>query len=72
MSNKNYGNLKIEWICQIVGWILFIICAILFLLSGLKNDDLLTIIGSAAFLIACFVFLYPLLTVAQNRTKADN
>jgi predicted membrane channel-forming protein YqfA (hemolysin III family) len=45
---------------QIVGWILFIICAIFFLASSLKNQDVLSIIGSIVFLIACIVFLIPL------------
>jgi hypothetical protein len=51
---------------------LFVICAIFFLVSGLKNDDILTIIGSTAFLIACFVFLYPLVTGVKNNSKTDD
>ncbi len=72
MAAKQDNTFSIEWICQIVGWILFVICAIFFLASGLKNDDILTIIGSAAFLIACFVFLYPLVTVVKNNSKTDD
>jgi hypothetical protein len=72
MERKQDNTFSIEWICQIVGWILFVICAIFFLASGLKNDDILTIIGSTAFLIACFVFLYPLVTVVKNSSKTDD
>jgi hypothetical protein len=72
MAKKQDNTFSIEWICQIVGWILFVICAIFFLASGLKNDDILTTIGSAAFLIACFVFLYPLVTVVKNNSKTDD
>jgi len=46
---------------QLLGWILFIICAVLFIASSLKNHDVLTFIGSVFFLIACFVFLVPLI-----------
>jgi len=72
MAKKQDNTFSIEWICQIVGWILFIICAILFLASGLKNNDILTIIGSTAFLFACFLFLYPLVTVVKNNSKPDD
>lgn len=45
---------------QLAGWILFIICAIFFIVSSLKNHDILTFLGSVIFLIACIVFLIPL------------
>jgi predicted membrane channel-forming protein YqfA (hemolysin III family) len=45
---------------ELAGWILFIICAIFFVASSLKNHDILTFIGSVIFLIACIVFLIPL------------
>lgn len=45
---------------HLTGWILFIICAIFFIVSSLKNHDTLTFIGSIIFLIACVVFLVPL------------
>jgi predicted membrane channel-forming protein YqfA (hemolysin III family) len=45
---------------QIIGWGLFIICAIFFIASSIQNHDTLTLIGSVIFLIACIVFLIPL------------
>ena len=54
---------------QLLGWILFIICAILFIASGLKNHDILTFVGSVIFLIACIVFLIPLV---RSNKKAEN
>ena len=45
---------------ELAGWILFIICASFFVASSLKNHDILTFIGSVIFLIACVVFLIPL------------
>ena len=45
---------------HVAGWILFVVCAIFFLLSSFNNRDTLTFIGSIIFLIACIVFLIPL------------
>lgn len=42
------------------GWVLFVVCALFFIASGLKSLDLLSLIGSIIFLAACFVFLYSL------------
>ncbi|MBS3731657.1 MAG: hypothetical protein KGY42_02010 [Desulfobacterales bacterium] len=46
---------------QITGWILFIVCALFFAAAGLKNRDMVTFAGSMFFLIACIVFLIPLI-----------
>ena len=50
----------IRW--QLAGWLLFMVCAILFIAAGLKHHDPLTIAGSVVFLVACFFFVIPLLT----------
>ena len=70
MENNEGQDLK----CQLFGWILFIVCAIFFIASSLKNGDTLTFIGSIIFLIACIVFLIPLLKKikkGENDTKKD-
>jgi len=54
---------------QLSGWLLFIICAIFFVASGLKNHDILTFIGGVIFLIACIVFLIP---IVRSNKKAEN
>ena len=51
---------------QLSGWILFILCAVFFLASSIKNQDMLTFIGSVIFLIACIVFLIPLLRTIKK------
>jgi flagellar biosynthesis protein FliQ len=58
-ENQEY-QIGLEVKCQLAGWILFIICAIFFAASSLKNQDILTFIASVIFLIACIVFLIPL------------
>ena len=45
---------------QLVGWILFLICAPLFLVSGLRNGDLWTVGASIVFGIGVFLFLISL------------
>jgi hypothetical protein len=46
---------------QIWGWILFIVCAIIFIASSIRMGDGLMLAGSLFFLVACFLFLIPLL-----------
>jgi len=43
------------------GWILFIGSAIFFMIASFRVGDLLSLTGSTLFLVACFVFLVPLL-----------
>ena len=43
------------------GWILFILSAIFFMASSIRAGDPLSLAGGALFLVACFVFLAPLL-----------
>jgi len=63
-QKKQIGQ-KIKY--QLAGWILFIICAIFFIASSLKNHDTFTFIGSVIFIIACIVFLIPL--ARSNKKK---
>lgn len=45
---------------QLLGWILFVVCAICFIASSVKNHDFYTFFGSVVFLMACVIFLIPL------------
>jgi drug/metabolite transporter (DMT)-like permease len=47
---------------QLWGWILFIVCAGFFIASAIHNHDALYLIGSIVFLVACIVFVIPLVT----------
>ncbi|MBN1636997.1 MAG: hypothetical protein JW920_10805 [Deltaproteobacteria bacterium] len=58
--NKKKNEIKQEVKYQLSGWILFIICAIFFTASGLKNQDIFALLDSIVFLIACIVFIIPL------------
>ena len=46
---------------QLWGWILFIVCAFIFIASSIRMGDGLMLAGSLFFLVACFLFLIPLL-----------
>ena len=48
-----------NWV--LLGWILFIMSAVFFILASLKAGDMLAFAGSSFFLVACFAFLVPLL-----------
>ena len=45
---------------QLRGWILFLVCAFLFLASSLRARDAFNIAGSAVFVVSCFYFMIPL------------
>jgi len=69
-NQKNQISQEIKY--QLAGWMLFVICAIFFIASSLKNHDNLTFIGGVIFLIACIVFLIPLVKTnkeTENDTK---
>ena len=66
-NQENQTGQEIKY--QLAGWILFIICAIFFIASSLKNHDTLTFIGGVIFLIAGLFFL--ILLVRPNK-KAEN
>ena len=45
---------------QLWGWILFIFSALFFIASSIRAGDQLSLLGGVLFLVACFVFLVPL------------
>ena len=52
MKDNQENKIRQEIKYQLAGWVLFIICAILFIASSLQHHDMLTFIGSVIFLIA--------------------
>jgi len=51
---------------QLWGWFLFIVCALIFIASSIRMRDNLMLVGSIFFLVACVVFLIPLLKVLKK------
>jgi hypothetical protein len=50
---------ELERKCNILGWLLFVVCAAFFIASAWRSRDMLYLIGSLIFLVACLVFLVP-------------
>jgi hypothetical protein len=71
MGTKQENKIEPEIKYQLSGWILFIICAILFMTSSLKNQDTLTFIGSVIFFVACIIFIIPLVK-SKKEYKASH
>jgi len=44
------------------GWILFLVCAGFFIASNIESGSILGLVGSVIFLLACVVFIIPLVT----------
>jgi hypothetical protein len=46
---------------SLAGWALFVVSAVFFTAASVRSGDGLALAGSLFFLVACFVFLAPLL-----------
>ena len=46
---------------QLWGWIAFILCAVFFIASSIVHFDLYGLVGSIIFLLACVIFIIPLI-----------
>ena len=62
---------------HLAGWILFVLCAFLFLYSAVRDGDGVLALASLVFLSGCILFLVPLLfpnkkAVAHSHHKKDN
>ena len=55
---------------QLWGWIIFIFSALFFMVASIRADDPISLVGGALFLLACCVFLVPL--VAELRTSTSS
>jgi predicted membrane channel-forming protein YqfA (hemolysin III family) len=64
-NRENNRNAKFHlW-----GWILFLVCAGLFITSSLQTGDLLALAASIVFFIACVVFIIPLVGSGNLKQK---
>jgi uncharacterized membrane protein YhhN len=42
---------------ELWGWILFLVCAVVYVAAGVRDGDALMTVGSTVFLAACVLFL---------------
>lgn len=54
---------------QLWGWIIFIVSALSFIASSWRAGDPVSLIGGILFLLACFVFLVPLIAEAAETSS---
>ena len=59
-------NKKTEVLLHLSGWLFFLICAVLFIISGIMSRDIMITAGSVVFFIACIFFLIPLFYELKN------
>jgi len=48
------------------GWILFVVCPLLFIAASIIDREPLVLAGSVIFLLACIFFLIPLIETFKN------
>jgi len=44
---------------QLTGWVLFLLCGIIYLAASIRDRDLLMIAGTVCFILAVLIFLFP-------------
>jgi len=54
---------------HMAGWVLFLVCAFLFLYVAIRDSDLVLALASLVFLAGCIAFLIPLLKKDRKVTK---
>ncbi|QGX98170.1 hypothetical protein EI983_07715 [Roseovarius faecimaris] len=60
------------WRLNFTGWLLFTVSACLFLWTTWHAGDLVGILASLAFLVACIVFLIPVWVHRPDRSGHDD
>jgi len=55
------------WALTVLGWVLFTVSAIAFLVAALSDGGPVEVIASLAFLVACIVFLIPVVANRPHR-----
>ena len=48
------------------GWILFTLSALFFIVSSLRNGDIVGLLGGVFFLLACVAFLAPYIGICKD------
>jgi hypothetical protein len=54
---------------HLLGWVLFLVCAFLFLYVAIRDSDVVLALASLVFLAGCIAFLIPLLKKDRKGTK---
>ncbi len=57
---------------HLAGWVLFLLCAALFLFSAVRDGDGILALASLVFLLGCVLFLIPLVSPHAKTGKVEN
>jgi len=60
-SERKRFNFSREELYHLAGWVLFIVSSALYMWSGIQARSLSATLGALFFMLACFVFLVPIL-----------
>ncbi|MDZ4133079.1 MAG: hypothetical protein U1E11_08065, partial [Dethiobacteria bacterium] len=55
IAQNSSGSVRLHTIA----WLLFLVCGIIYLVASIRDGDLLMTIGSACFVVAVIIFLFP-------------
>ena len=66
----NLNKPRVQCRFQLSDWILFIFSAMFFIATSIRAGDMLGLMGAFFFLVACFVFLAPLISTMQSGAKS--
>jgi len=67
MRERKKRDLK----AQLWGWVLFVISAVLFTLSGVRAHDIVAVAASLVFLLGCVVFIVPLVQAMSHDDRPE-
>jgi predicted membrane channel-forming protein YqfA (hemolysin III family) len=56
---------------HLIGWTLFLVCAVFFIVSAALSGDLLYLAGSIIFFVACIAFIIPLMSKKRHAVPRD-
>jgi cell division protein FtsW (lipid II flippase) len=54
MTKHNWNNDEKR---ELVGWLLFLVCGVFFLISSIRYKDFYSLAGTIIFMIACLIFM---------------
>jgi predicted membrane channel-forming protein YqfA (hemolysin III family) len=55
IAHNSSGSVRLHTIA----WLLFLVCGIIYLVASIRDGDPLMIMGSACFVVAVILFLFP-------------
>ena len=54
---------------ELWGWVLFLVSAVFYIVGGIRNGDVVGVLGAVFFFVACIVFLIPFLSGSRRRSE---